>query len=111
MIEFIKENYLTILAGVGVIVVLFWPQIKASVLAAGTPDTAQTQSGGTWCCCPPCETEPSEKRSEMLVHQYKIRTWLEKHRLDDGSLAASDKIIAVIVASKPKTKGCHDEER
>ena len=113
MVQFIQENYLTILAGVGVVVILFWPQIKAAVLTAGTSEAdapVTTQSRPGCCCCPPCEDEPDKKRSDTLVEQYKIRTWLEKHRLDDGSLEACDKVIAVIASSKPRVKRCNNDE-
>ena len=112
MFDWLKDNYITVLAAVGAGVVLFWPQIKAALSAASV--SPAPSPGGSLpqgcCCCPPPEESNENKRSDVLVEQYQIRTWLEQHRLDEGALQACDKVINVIASAKPSIKRCEDDK-
>ena len=109
--DLIKQNLDKILIGVGLLTVIFFPQIKAALAAAqgaAPPPPVDGKPSPSQNCCNCCDepTEPDYEeadKSTWVISTMKTRAYCVDHRLDEG-VELCEKLVNVLVAAKPAKK-------
>ncbi len=103
MIDWLMQNIQVILIGIGVCVVLFWPQIKARVLAqGGQTDGSHEHMLDNCPCCHPPEPVKERSRKEWVTDVMEVRIYVAKRCLPKA-VDACDVLINEIISGKPQT--------